>query len=139
MSSYVVVDADVFSYIWQGRSQGTSYEPDIQGNIPVLSFTTVAEVHFGASHAGWGDRKIRELEAALRAYLIAPYDPQMAKLWGTLKAQARRAAHPLGANEHSNDLWIAATAIFHDAPLLSHNRRHFDGMPGLKLITPRPF
>ncbi|MGI9003625.1 MAG: type II toxin-antitoxin system VapC family toxin [Pseudonocardia sp.] len=139
MPSYVVVDTDVFSYIWQGRSQGVPYETYIRGKVPVLSFTTVAELHYGASYRGWGDRKIRELEAALRVYLVAPYNPQMAKLWGILKTQARRAAHPLGANDHSNDLWIAATAIFHDAPLLSHNRRHFEGMPGLNLITPHQF
>lgn len=78
---------------------------------------------------------MRQLDAALKVYLIAPYNAQMPKLWGALKAQAAKAGHPLGANDHSNDLWIATTAIFHDAPLLSHNRKHFDGLPGLDLIS----
>lgn len=137
--SYVVVDTDVFSFIWQDRSQGKPYEPYIQGRIPVLSFTSVAELHFGASHAGWGERRVRELEAAVKAYLIAPYSAQMAKLWGSLKARACASGHPLGANAQSNDLWVATTAILHGAPLLSHNRRHFEGMADLNLITPRPF
>jgi tRNA(fMet)-specific endonuclease VapC len=104
MTSYIVVDTDVFSFIWQGREQGRPYEPYIQGRIPVLSFTSVAELYFGASRAGWGERRVRELEAAMKPYLVAPYDVQMAKLWGTLKARAQSCGHPLGANEHSNDL-----------------------------------
>ena len=43
--------------------------------------------------------------------------------------------HPLGHNTQSNDLWVAATAIFYDAPLLTNNRAHFADMPGLQLVT----
>jgi len=96
----------------------------------------VAEVQFGAAYASWGERRLKQLEAALKVYVIAPYNPQMAKLWGHLKAQARRAGHPLGVNDHSNDLWIAATAIFHDAPLVTNNHRHFEGLAGLRLLQP---
>jgi tRNA(fMet)-specific endonuclease VapC len=134
--SYVIVDTDVFSFIWQNRPQGIPYEPFIRGRVPVLSFTSVAEVHFGASYANWGERRVKQLEAAIKVYLIAPYNPQLAKLWGTLKSQARRIGHPLGGSDHTNDLWIATTAVFYDAPLISHNRNHFEDMPGLRLITP---
>jgi tRNA(fMet)-specific endonuclease VapC len=58
----------------------------------------------------------------------------MAKLWGALKAQARKASHALGADTQANDLWICATAIYHDAPLLTANRRHFEDFPGLSLL-----
>ncbi|MEU6698030.1 type II toxin-antitoxin system VapC family toxin [Pseudonocardia sp. NPDC046786] len=139
MPSYVVVDTDVFSYIWQNRAEAAPYERYIKGKIPVLSFTSAAELYYGASYKGWGERKVRELEASLKSYLIAPYTPQMAKLWGSLKATARATGHPLGVSEHSNDLWIATMAIFHDAPLLSHNRRHFHDLPGLDLVSPRPW
>lgn len=136
MPSYVIVDTDIFSFIWQNRPQGIPYEAFLKGNIPVLSFVSVAELHFGASSANWGERRIRKLEAAVKVYLVAPYNPQLAKLWGTLKAQARKAGHPLGSNDHTNDLWVATTAIFYDAPLISHNRKHFEDMPGLQLISP---
>jgi tRNA(fMet)-specific endonuclease VapC len=58
---------------------------------------------------------------------------EIAKLWGTLKAQAANAGHPLGAATQTNDLWVATTAIYHDAPLLTANRRHFENFPGLSL------
>jgi len=56
MPSYVIVDTDVFSYIWQGRPEATQFEPALRNKIPVLSHTSVAEVYFGASYAGWGER-----------------------------------------------------------------------------------
>jgi len=59
----------------------------------------------------------------------------MAKLWGHLKTQARKSGHSLGQNDHTNDLWIATAAIFYDAPLLTNNRAHFEGMPRLRLLT----
>lgn len=37
-----------------------------------------------------------------------------------------------------NDLWIASTALAHGAPLLTRNRRHFDRMPGLRLVVGEP-
>jgi tRNA(fMet)-specific endonuclease VapC len=136
--SHVIVDTDVFSFIWQRQPIGQQYEAALKGNIPVLSFTTVAELHYGASCNNWGERKIKQLEAGIKAYVVAPYSPQLAKIWGTLKAQARKSGHPLGAGDHSNDLWIASTAVFYDAPLATHNRRHFEGLPGLRLVLPEP-
>ena len=66
-----------------------------------------------------------------RRYVVVPYDVGMARLWGRLKAQAQALGHPLGQNEQSNDLWVCATAMYHNAPLLTLNRRHFESFPVL--------
>jgi tRNA(fMet)-specific endonuclease VapC len=130
---YVVVDTDVFSRLFR-REDAEQFRAQLTGVIPVLSFASVAELHFGATMANWGERRRGELAESIRRYVIAPYDEDMARLWGNLKAQARRAGHALGAAEQTNDLWICATAIYHDAPLLTANRRHFEGFPGLSLL-----
>lgn len=134
MQSYVVVDTDVFSYLWQGRGRTDHYEAALKSTIPVLSFTSIAELYFGAYSKTWSDQRLRQLEAAIRPYLVVPWEPEIAKLWGKLKAQARRQGHPLGQNEHANDLWICATAIRYEAQLLTNNARHFEAMPGLRLL-----
>jgi tRNA(fMet)-specific endonuclease VapC len=131
---YVVVDTDVFSLLFRGQDVDL-YRRHLDGAVPVLSFASVAELHYGAIRAGWGERRQQDLEEAIRRYVIAPYNEEMAKLWGTLKAQAVRAGHPLGANAQANDLWICTTAMYHDAPLLTANRRHFEDFPGLSLLT----
>ncbi|MCO6006425.1 type II toxin-antitoxin system VapC family toxin [Actinoallomurus purpureus] len=131
---HVVVDTDVFSYLFQGVNT-SDYEPHLKGVVPVLSFTTVGELHFGAAKRGWGARRVTQLDEAIRRYLVVPFDEDLARLWGQLKAQAVRKGHPLGDAMHNNDMWICATAIFHDAPLLTNNVRHFSGFPGLSLLA----
>jgi tRNA(fMet)-specific endonuclease VapC len=121
--------------LWQGRNQADRYEAALKNTIPVLSFTSIAEIYFGAYSAGWGDQRLRQLEAAVRPYLVVPWDSEIAKLWGKLKSQARSQGHPLGQNEHGNDLWICATAIRYDAQLLTNNVRHFEAIPGLRLLN----
>jgi len=132
---YVIVDTDVFSFLWQNRPEGVPYESMLRGSILALSFTSVAEAYFGAYNAGWGERKMRALEAAIKPYLIVPYSVELAKLWGQLKRDAHRAGQPLGGNAHANDLWICATAVLHQAPLATHNRRHFEGIANLTILS----
>ncbi|MER5453433.1 type II toxin-antitoxin system VapC family toxin [Micromonospora sp. NPDC002389] len=128
---YTVVDTDAFSEIWQSPSDQLLER--LIGSTPVLSFATVAELHFGAAKAGWGERRVLALEEAIRRYLVAPYDPDLARLWGRLKSQAQKSGHALGHATQTNDLWVCATAIYHNAPLLTLNRRHFESFPGLVL------
>ncbi|WP_151484064.1 type II toxin-antitoxin system VapC family toxin [Streptomyces albicerus] len=132
--NYVVVDTDVFSNLFAGIDVDR-YKSHLTGVVPTLSFTSVAELYYGAAKAGWGDRRVGALEEAIRRYLVAPYDVDMARLWGKLKSQAQGLGHPLGQPHQANDLWIAATAIYYNAPLLTGNHRHFSGFPGLSLIT----
>jgi tRNA(fMet)-specific endonuclease VapC len=119
---YVVVDTDVFSLLLRGEDVD-KYRPHLTGVVPVLSFASVAELHYGAALASWGERRQRDLAEAIRRYLVAPYDEDMARLWGVLKARAHRAGHPLGQAVQTNDLWVCTT-----------NRRHFEGFPGLSLL-----
>lgn len=110
----MVVDTDVFSNLFAGRD-AEQYRQHLTGVVPVLSFASVAELHYGAASANWGERRRQDLEEAIRRYLVAPYNEEMAKLWGTLKAQATKSGHPLGAPVQTNDLWVCATAIYHAA------------------------
>ncbi|MEU4562824.1 type II toxin-antitoxin system VapC family toxin [Actinoplanes sp. NPDC023936] len=132
---YVIVDTDALSHLWLNAANPSSFASHLLGAIPVISFTTVAEVHFGAAKAGWGPRRIERLEEAIRRYVVAPYDPDLARLWGRFKSQAQRAGHPLGHNSQTNDLWICTTAIYYNAPLLTLNRRHFEDFPGLVVLS----
>jgi predicted nucleic acid-binding protein len=35
----------------------------------------------------------------------------------------------------SHDAWVAATALYLDLPLVTHNAAHYRDVPGLRLIT----
>ncbi|MCM4081463.1 type II toxin-antitoxin system VapC family toxin [Paractinoplanes hotanensis] len=132
---YVIVDTDAFSHLWQNPAAASWFASHLIGAVPVISFTTIAEVHFGAAKRSWGPKRIDQLEEAIRRYVVAPYDDDLARLWGRLKSHAQRAGHALGQNSQTNDLWICATAIYHNAPLLTLNRRHFENFPGLVILS----
>ncbi len=133
-AEYVVVDTDAFSFLLGNRPQASAYPGLLRGKVAAVSFVTVAELRFGALAADWGDRRTKELEDKLRKLLTLPYDDRLASLWARLKHDARKNGHPLGQPEHSNDLWIAASGVYYEAPILTGNVRHFAGLPTVRVI-----
>jgi predicted nucleic acid-binding protein len=126
----VLVDTDVFSYLWAGRPEAAQFADQVAGQVAALSFTTVGELYFGAASRGWGRQRVADLDSAIRPYLILPYSVEMARLWGMLKADVRRR----GLTVPDNDLWIGATALHYEIPLLTNNRRHFEQIDRLVLL-----
>lgn len=130
MTGYVLLDTDVYSYLWQGHVLAERFRASVEGARPAVSFATVAELYKGAAKKGWGDRKIERLETHLEGTLVVPYDIELARTCGRLLADRERA----GRSMEEFDAWIAATALRHGIPLATNNRRHFEGIPGLTLV-----
>ena len=71
---------------------------------------------------------------ALGNFVVYPYNRQMCRKWAEVSDEARRRGRPVGVA----DAWIAATALLHGMPLVTHNREHFSGIEGLKVISEAP-
>ena len=99
----------------------------------MIASQVVAEARFGALRAGWGDRRIEELERLLRSTLVLTPDDLTATTFARLRVACERIGHPLHQKIHTGDLWIAATAIRRDLPLVSDDAV-YNGCPGLKLL-----
>ena len=127
----VVLDTDVFSFFFKRDTRAALYEPALADALLCLSFQSVAELRLWALIKGWGDARRQSLDAALAQYVVLPYDNAMAHAWASLKAHRRRLGRPI----ETGDAWIAASALRHDATLLSHNGSHYTGIPGLRLIS----
>ena len=123
----VVVDTSVVSYLLKGHSLGQAYwERHLAGNLLGLSFMTVAELYRWPLEKAWGDRRIQGLIDHLRGYVVLPYDDAMSWEWAKLMSWKGR---PMSVA----DAWVAATAIAHEVPLVTHNVRHFSGIGGLEV------
>lgn len=130
----VVLDTDVFSVLFDDRPGADKIAATVQDRRAPLAFPSIAELITGARHAQWGAARLGRLEAAIeRAGYLMP-TAGLLRLCGLLRADALRLGHPLGQPEHTNDLWIASCAIHYEVPLLTNNRRHFAGLPGLELL-----
>lgn len=130
----VLLDTDVFSYLLKRNDpRAEAYLRHVRGKTVAISFITVGELYFGAEKKGWGEARRAELDTRLRSVVIVPFDLDVCREYA--KLGTLRTADGSSRSMAANDRWIAACAIRHNLPLISNNRRHFDGIPGLQLIS----
>lgn len=67
----------------------------------------------------------------LRNYVVVPYDHEIARSYARVAAERKRAGKPISLH----DAWIAACAVRHGVPLVTHNARDFADISALALIT----
>jgi len=126
-----LLDTDVFSFFFKGDSRRQLYEADIRGHELCLCFQTVAEVKLWARLRQWGTARTQRLDAVLRHYIVLPYDAKMVETWAEISAHRRALGRPIGCG----DCWVAAAAVRHPIPLITHNLTDYQDIPGLTLIT----
>ncbi len=131
----VQLDTDVFSYLLKpGDPRAELYRPHVTGKTVAVAFVTVGELYAGAYKKGWGPKRLSDLEYRLKnAVIIVPYDIEVCRAY----ARLANLKTPSGSDRTlpANDRWIAACAIRHSIPLVTHNRRHFENIPDLKVIS----
>lgn len=143
-SGAALIDTDVYSALYVTPAEVVArqghpvaeWRTALTGLRPVIAFQTRAELLGGAYLAGWGEKRVTELVAKLDDTPTIDEDRDVVEAYARLLADARNAAHPFGApKQHVGDRWIAACAIAKQLPLLTGNRKHFAGAPGLTLLA----
>jgi len=130
--STLVLDTNIVSYLMKGHSLAALYRPHLTGKLLAISFVTVAEMFEGAYLAGWNATRVEQLETVLLGYVTIPSSPEICRRWARVRTDRR--SQPIS----SNDGWIAATALAHNCPLVTHNPDDFRDIPGLTVITELP-
>jgi predicted nucleic acid-binding protein len=135
----LLLDTDVFSFLLlrQEDTRSRLYRPHVRNRIIVISFTTIGELYYWTERRKWGTEKLSRLENAIQAAIIVRYDFEVCRTYARLKSALR---NPSGSQKiiGDNDLWIAACAVRHGIPLVTHNRRDFEAIPGLSIISEAP-
>jgi tRNA(fMet)-specific endonuclease VapC len=131
MSEIVIVDTDVVSFLIKGDTRASDYRRHLQEKTLAISFMTVAELYQWAYIRDWGKRKLEQLEERLRGYVVVPYDHDLCRQWARICAERQRLGRPISVQ----DAWVAATAVRHGCPLVTHNRHDFSGISGLAIVS----
>ena len=121
----------LWSYLLNRHSLAGVYEQLLAGRQPMISFMAVAEMYRGALKRNWGPRRMLELAEHLRQFAIVPYNFQVCLSYAQLTNAAERRGTPVA----TADALIAASALSLGIPLATHNKRHFQGIEGLTVIS----
>lgn len=134
MISAIVVDTNVVSLLFKRDTRAELYRPHLTGRILVLSFMSLAEIDRWTLERNWREGRRKRMQQFLNSYIVYPYDRELCRKWAEVTVSARRRGRPID----TADAWIAATALLHDLPLVTHNRRHYDQIDGLRVISETP-
>jgi tRNA(fMet)-specific endonuclease VapC len=93
-----------------------------------ITFTIAGELAAGSS---LGERDA--WERFLSPFRILDWTREVSWRYGQLSRYLSEHGMLIGAN----DLWIAATALAHQAPLVTGNERHFRRVPDLEVVSHR--
>lgn len=132
--SRVMVDTDVVSFLFKNDSRASLYRTHLLGKELVISFMTLAELLRWALERNWDKTRQTRLKEHLRQFAVHPFDAGPCRTWAEVSHAARKSSRPI----ETADAWSAATAVHHVIPLVTHNRRHYAGVPGLLLVCEPP-
>jgi predicted nucleic acid-binding protein len=99
----------------------------IRAAILAISIVTIAELRAGYLEAGWGSRRVAEMELQWATFLQLLIDDPHLNAWSQLRADARGRGVAIG----DNDLWIAATATVRRQTLVTCDLDHVRLAPQL--------
>ena len=128
MSSRAVADTSLFI----ARETGRPTDPYAGDREIAISIVTIAELELGVLAAAEPRVRATRLQTLRDAEQLSalPVDRAVASAFAMLVVEMRAAGcGRLGVQ----DAWIAATAIAHDADLLTQDA-DFDAVPGLRVI-----
>lgn len=94
-----------------------------------LSPLVIAELDYGAKVSHKAKENLEKLYRFVDIVQVVPFDIECAKAFGTIKSKLRSLGKPTG----EVDALIAATALAHEAILVTANKRHFENIEGLKV------
>jgi predicted nucleic acid-binding protein len=88
-------------------------------------------VALGEFAAGFADERDQKFVETVRHFVILSLDNSVAMVYRTLFRTLQSAGQLIGAN----DLWIAATAIHHNLPLVTSNKTDFSRIQALRILS----
>lgn len=126
----ILADTNIISFWIKGMPIGRQYKILATDKEVRISLVTLGEVLFGSERRHWGKARRQRALNFLRKFSVMPTAPDIARIYAEIRDQRASIGRPL----ESSDAWIAATAMWYDIPLMTHDADFF-GIPGLQIIT----
>ncbi len=96
-----------------------------------ISMITLAELYEGVFYSRNPEDDARDLRRFLDSVSVVELDDEICRIFAMERGRLRAAGNTIG----DLDTLIAATAIRHNLTLLTNNRRHFERIQGLNVVS----
>jgi tRNA(fMet)-specific endonuclease VapC len=124
------VDTNIWIDLMHGKSPAVR---EMMRNTDPALFAVpaivVAELSYGADHSDNPARTHYLTDHTLAPYKVIPFDEECARVYGRITQYFRSRGKTIG----QCDLFVAATALAHQAVLVTNNDREFARVPGLQV------
>lgn len=126
-----LLDTNIVSYFVKGIHPGLHGRMRLamQAQDIAISAITRAEVRYGQQLMAANDKRRVRIDLLMQDLPVMPWNTAAADMYGEIAALLKRQGTPIGGM----DTQIAAHALAEDLILVTHNTRHFEKVPGLKL------
>lgn len=94
-----------------------------------MTAISLGELIYGACRSVRVEENLAGLDVLVSGFTLLPFDGRAARIFGRLRAELESTGDRLD----DLDLQIAGICLAWRAPLLTHNRSHFDRVSGLEV------
>lgn len=131
MSVRYLVDTDWAVNFLLGHPETTDRLRQFRPEGLALSVVSLAELYEGVFYSRSPQQSQQGLDDFLEAVTVLSVDEDICRLFGRERGRLRGAGQLIG----DFDLLIGATALQRGLTLLTNNRRHFEMIEGLRLVS----
>lgn len=127
---HYLIDTNILIYSLKNMGSVNANLQKYQKEPMSISVISYGELVFGAQKSQQIQKNLQTVETIKKIFPIENIDSDVMDVFGELKAQLQKTGKPVD----DMDLLIGSTAIANDMALVTHNTKHFENMPGLKLV-----
>jgi tRNA(fMet)-specific endonuclease VapC len=128
MKELLCLDTDVCVDFLRNREPGNIlFSQAVENYQGCLSAITVYELTLGAEMM----KRFQDIHSFIASFSVLPFSLEVAKKAAEIHAKLRKSHNEIGLP----DVFIAATCLVNHIPLITRNKKHYQRVEGLKLIS----
>lgn len=134
MNAYFLDTSVVIDCI-RGKKETSQFISNLKGSL-FINYIVIAELSEGIYRV----KDSKAMEAGIDAFIngvdgVLPINYNVSKLFGKIRTDLKEK----GQIVEDFDILIASTCIENNLPILTLNKKHFDRIVGLEVLTPDDF
>lgn len=126
-----LIDTDWIIHYLNGNKEIVEKIKSLETGILAASVVSLAELYEGVYYSTNPEGNEEALENFLSGISILGIEDNVCKVFGKERGRLRQNKKVIG----DFDLLIASTCIYHRLTLLTNNRRHYDMVDGLSILS----